>query len=535
MNIQNRYNALYSEVVTQGDTIPCDILTISGKEVLTEGLSLRPFIKLKSSSPTFLDATALTSGSAIKISGTTTDTYAFSGQHAANYGAVLNGVDGAIYIKGNSRTGSVVGIEIGNNVAKVEGDDKQDCRDAFVDTAVVEAFGTGVQFNVKDTYLCGLRNVKVQRCGVAVSVPYDAGISNSGERMSMDNVTLSICDKGLFINSSVDFVVSNSSVDFCRHSGLHFGSNASYSKVTFTDAHFEECNDEGVIVSDTATYTKNSASIKGAKIVPTTIKTADLAEGQSLPTGGRVDGKACPRISLFKGKFELAIRDATIVYSKPSHNANSGLFLADDNVLILDASNIRFTNYKQAISKSLIVNYNWNFNEAMDGGDLEGWEFGASSNIAISSSDDEVFDGSDNSLKFECTGGDDGSNYAVMSTDLFDVEAGQRLINQHVVFGGASAGLVRVQAKIYQYHEDNNGGLTELKVNNSLGAMFKDLYNDTDDVAYNAGARDMWFKEKELHDALIVQGANKAKLEITVSALNVGDIVYLGAAFVNKV
>ena len=529
MTIQSEYDLKYNAALSNGSSLPVEAVTISGGHIITNTLVMNPWVKIKSDSPAYLNFSANQNATAIDISNRQNINEPMLA--VSNMGPCLDGSHGVIAVEGDGMTNSMLAVSIGNDIAGGI------CRDVEVNNIAITGFATGVEFKSKDTYLCKISNSRIQSCMVGVSVPYDVDMVNSGERHSIINTVFGSCGEGISVdNAGIEFNIINTSLDFCQKTALRLGVNSGYQKISFTDCHLEGSNNEALIISHSNSGSGIFVDLKSCKIVPT--NGSDPVRG-GLPTGARPDGKSLPRDALFKGKMNLVLDGLVIAYNYPSHNANAGFFLVDNDVNLISAENISYIGYKQVIAASKVLNDNWLFDGTLNAAgdkldvtnDIEGWSYVTSQNIDAELSSDQVFMGSDKSLKFTCTG---ASNWFVMEGSVFNVNPNDKILNQNAVYGGLSTGKIRVQWQLLQYKEDGNGNLILLDESVSSGSDFQDLYNDTNDPSYNNGDRNMWFKEKTLTERVIKSGATKAKIKITVSSMDSGDIIYLGAITANR-
>lgn len=116
---------------------------------------------------------------------------------------------------------STSGITFGNLVAC-----NLDCRDAAIRNVNVIGFRNALKWGTYNTFMCGLRDCNLSRCydGLVTPTP----LSNSGERMWLDNVTVGNMANDAFVgNSSGKYTLTNCSIDFIGRDAFHCGPKSS--------------------------------------------------------------------------------------------------------------------------------------------------------------------------------------------------------------------------------------------------------------------------------------------------------------------
>jgi hypothetical protein len=606
------YEHLIRLAVSNGINMPLPRIKIKGKYLFSAEMELYPWIKFEVDGPTILDFTSLSDDGRGLVLTNEHSVPDVAYKNAANTGPIFSNV---VFIDGPGKTtddpSNTVGITTGNSV--YDSDELQDFRDVLLSNIVVTGFQRLYDFIPNDNYLQTIRDAHFEGAGEYVMY-FNGTNKNSGERITIMNSVLGGSPNGVYMNSdAVDLNFISSSLDFCRNWAFYFGAASGYQKVTLTDCHLEVCNDLWFAKSESALQIKPYLTIKDCKLLP--------RNSDTTLDNVRADKRSVPRIPLFQGAMNLKIDGLVVPYEYTMSNAESGLFLCDDDVRIVSCNGVEFVGWRQPISQHLVLNRNWNFNEftvgeTIQGKNVKGWNNYSALGLTAEISDDDGFYNSSVSIKLTGTQAD---NYYVIESNLFSVENSKNLINQQVIKATNSTGNLNVTATIVPYNKGNpnqgikrpittlgrNGTFAEvicpdphnlvvgseimitgcdqtnrngLQTVNSVfdeytfgyclnndgsdyaatttdGIYFEEtelvvvgetvayndsfsaIYQDTTNVSYT-GDRDYWARAKlvfdhtPLKDVLI--GVTHAKFLVTVSELDVGDVVYLGGALVSK-
>lgn len=343
--IKSKANDVLSNLGVQCVNVP------AGKYPCLTKFTTPPWIQFKSDGMVTFDYSGYSTPSeAIKVSN---DDETFDDdKNAASNSKVFSG---RFYVKGpGTGVAGAVGIRWGNTSAS-----GADFRDVVLGDIVVQEFLTPIVIHGYNTYINAFKDSRFELGGNAVVyLPDSAGV-NSGERMYFNNVTIAGAVNGL-VNDDIgsELLFDGCSFDFCRDRAANISDTAGFQLLAFNMTHFENCNDVCVI-EGTSTDRDLSVSITSSSILPKN----NVKDG-SLPFG-RTDGLSVPRTELFKDYMNLTMNGVSINgYNNRLNTAEVGLFMCDENVSLSEAKGITFTGFTQSISRSLINNYNWKFNES---------------------------------------------------------------------------------------------------------------------------------------------------------------------------
>lgn len=323
----------------------------AGKYPCSTKFTTPPWIQFKSDGiVTFDYSNYSTPSEAIKVSN---DSETFDNDKSAASNAKV--FSGRFYVKGPGKdVTDTVGIRWGNTSAI-----GVDFRDAILGDIVVQEFSIPLVIHGFNTYINAFKDSRFELGGnTIVYLPDSTGV-NSGERMYFNNVTIAGAVNGL-VNDDIgsELLFDSCSFDFCRDRAANISDSAGFQLLAFNMTHFENCNDICVI-EGTSSDRGLAVSINSSSILPKN----NVKDG-SLPFG-RTDGLSVPRTELFKGYMNLTMNGISINgYNNRLNTAEVGLFMCDEDVSLSEAKGITFTGFTQSISRSLINNYNWKFNES---------------------------------------------------------------------------------------------------------------------------------------------------------------------------
>jgi len=435
----------------------------------------------------------------------------------------LNGLAGAIFINGPGASTSSVGLDVGDSTSHAGQD--QDFRDTSVAKVRVMNFGTCIKIRRYDTYLLNFdMGGAAEQCGTALST--DTGYnSNSGERMSFKNWTFASSTYGFVDNQDAfDVLFDNDSFDFLTSDALQFNGVAGYQKVAVTNSHFE--NVSGYLVN---------SSISEPVLQPTSQNFLNVIFLDDKWVSTSNSGNA-PNRELFYGVMNLDVHNLYVGGFQNYSNAAAGMFMVDPNVNVTRFDGVTFNGFEQLTAKQLLVNSDPFFAQGTVGADLQAapmpsWTASSANNIAAVVDTTHVWTtyGGTQSIKFTCTG---GSNYYVLRSDRFPVKAADHLLADLAYYGGTSTGTVTMQMRYLFY--SNDASIPFVPDATGYGDNMSTVYGETGDPAYTGG-RAWWAKPNNKRDAYVPTGYDWAQLEVQISAMNNGDVVWLGFAGVNKI
>lgn len=443
---QAAHDAAYDALVTAGDTLGGGAVFIpSGSYKLDSGLDWRPFVKMHLGGHVHFDFTDLsTSGVAFTLSNADGPTLS-SGKNAANIGEFITG--GSIYLEGPGVGGTSIGVKFGNfsDLADVRA-----FRDVLLANMVISSFYQLVSHGNYDTFFAGMHNIRLETGGAACIIAPTATNGNSGEAVNYTRMVMAQAPLGVDLTTiGLDFAFHQSSFDFLDESALRINSGAGYSNIRFRDCHFESCNDTAIVDCNLASYNHMSVLIDGVKLIPT---------NNSSAIDRAIEGESLPRTELFQGKFDLYLGNMHIAgYSQPSHAANYGMFMCNADVRVHKFGTVYFTDYKQILSRALILNNNWNFTTGtagtvLDLSEIDGWLFvNWDAKISADLSTTQTFDGAVNSLRLTNAASGTTASYYSLTSDAFPVKPAQKLNCSTAIYGGTSTGDLRVQSLLRYY------------------------------------------------------------------------------------
>lgn len=199
---------------------------------------------------------------------------------AGNHSAVLNGTNGAIFLRGPGRTVSTMsGINFGNTETG-----KAPCRNVQFKNVIVVGFQNGIKFNLKNTYLTYFDGCHFEQNHYNVFIPAQTS-TDSGERISMNNCTLAACgDSHLNVQASgIDINFINCSFDFSHAYAIRVGANAGYSKFSFDNCHFEDWDQTFMYCEGTVTLANLSFYFTNSLFLPRAQGNTALTNSPSRP------------------------------------------------------------------------------------------------------------------------------------------------------------------------------------------------------------------------------------------------------------
>jgi len=437
---------IYNTATSMGTYIPANIIRVPfGRYKMDSNFRIDPWIKLKTLSPVELDFTGMSnSANAIKVSVAGAPTLPGTWSNGRKIGpfpsAVLNGVDGVLSIIGPGTSGSSIGVSVGNE-SDIGSGIQYDARDIMFSNINVSDFYNILRFNKYDTYLSCFNDCVFSGGTVCVMFQQPAGTSsNSGENMKFFNCTFGSCDQGIVLDASgYDLVFNGCSLDYLRDFCLKINTGINRNRIVFDDCHIENCYDVGGFISTISSPTV-SVGLNNCRMVVAN-------NGWRGISGTRSDGGALARIPLFQGPMNLTLNNVAIAGYENHTITTNGLFLCDASVNVISASGVRFSGYKQIISRSSILNHNWKFSDTtvsngatLDFGSVPGWIYdNGAANFSGTISNTYGFDGSTLSLKVSRTGSSSGW-YRIISEEATPITALDRLASQLVIRAPSTTG-----------------------------------------------------------------------------------------------
>jgi hypothetical protein len=447
-----------------------EILTPANEYDFTTGLTLRPWIKFRSLGHVVFDfQAAATTITALRIhnEGETNGDF----KNASSNGKLFTG-QFAVIGPGKS-VGTSIGFDIGNSVA---GAATANYRDSILGDIVCQDFVKPLKIRGFDTFLTSIQNARFELGGANVVEFPDSGGVNSGERMPFFNSTFAGGDNAILMNDlGTELVSLVCSYDFCDDSVLDVTDLAGFQSLSFDGNHFENSNDN-FLMRGPSTDRKLAINIKNSTILP--------KNNDNTKTLVRTDLTSGPRIALFTGHLSLSIDGLTFSgYNNDLHSAVQGLFMCDDDVIVASAKNIVFSGTTQSVSKSMIRNFNWDFNTSTTAAVIEdirdaGWYvFSRSNGIDSSIVASNGFDGSAKALRLSST-------FALTEQFTFANEPAafdsQQIGSNVILFGGTTVGALTVQTTIRFFREGSGSsgpvaGLTRTSTTATANIVAHDL------------------------------------------------------------
>lgn len=445
------------------DTIGAPVLHLTQAEYLLDGrISLPPWMKLRSRRGTMLDFSAMTDwsgGGAVRINNELFPRSATpSGRSAANMSPTLSGGDGTLYIKGPGQdVAGSIGVDVGGTAA---GPDATDNRDIHGEKFVISHFHTGLKFRRFDTYLNAYRTFRIEDVRVKLHFEGPTG-TNSGERIHFDDFVLgaatSASDDAAILHDvdAFDVTFTNGSVDYCWGGVARLTPNSRYAKLSFWHQHWENANDDGFIKREGGSVNRLFVVMNDHKWVPRTNAVAGR-----VPVGARPDGKSTARTPYFKGKMAVSMRNVMVGGLERHHReATAGLYMFDADVEIVDLGAVVFNDQQDLhFSRSLLRNYNYNFNYSSGGSDLStvptpGWRYYDAVRPTFTTAFDttRTYDGSAASLMITAT--NTGSNYYNLISDPVTARPGQSVKAIPVFNGEGTTSAFKVEWWVIVYRK----------------------------------------------------------------------------------
>lgn len=452
--IQSMIDRIVNKSIANGSNLGVDeIVGEAGVYPCTTGITTKPWIKFRSKGNVVLDyGLAATSVTALRID----NEGEINGdlKNASSNGDIFNG---SFVLEGPGQSGTSVGVDLGNSVA---GTANANFRDAGLGTIIVQSFSEILKVRGFDTYLVNFQNFRLELGGAnAINFPDSSG-QNSGERMMFINGTIAGALNAVLLNDlGTELIFMGCSFDFCGNSVLDVTDLAGFQSVSFIGSHFENSSDM-FLMRGPSTDRRLAVNISSSTVLPKN-------EDTSLPLT-RSDGLSVPRIALFQGHMNLSINGLQFNgYNKTLNTAESGLFMCDDSVVLSNADNITFTGSSQSVSKSKIINNNWDFDDSLVGAVIEDvrdagfYCYSRSNGIDSAIVNTNTFDGSAAALQLNST-------FAL--TEQFTLATEPALIQSNtvgsnvVLRGGTTTGLVTTQITTRYFREGagSSGILTGL-------------------------------------------------------------------------
>lgn len=405
------------------------------------GLSIPPWVKLRAAGGVVFDF----SNAPTNTTGIRSENAAPSGAGGtapAHRGPFIDGSGGAFDIVGPGATGTSIGLDLGQSVTG--GADRDDFRDVDLKALFITGWGVGLRWRNKSTHQNSLEKVRIENYATYGMVFEDGVSNNAGERLGFRHGA--IAKPGLSTGVAISMkstgwgaTFDHYSFDYNRGGVLAMDAVSKDLKVRFLNGCWFEGN------TNDAEFTRIGGSLSDniqivvddALFIRTTSKT-------TVPPGARTDGESMPRAPIAKGAFDFVFGNIAVSYKKPYHLANEGLFMCDDAVRAICRGGIKFPDYAQFPSRSLISHWNYDFskerstNAGLTTSGISGWiRRGDLLNMTVAMDAVTTFAPSDRSLKFSCSA---AGGYATIQGDAFPVSPGQTIMGQVVARGGLSTG-----------------------------------------------------------------------------------------------
>lgn len=596
--LQTAINDRVSQATSTGMTIgimPCYIA--GGHYLFTSAVTMRPWTHIRAIGNLWLDFSGMTSGRAVYIHNNDAPVWETSSAggrcNAGNLSPAFGGINGAFYLSGNSRDGTVIGVRLGPDSYQAGG--QYAVRDVRLEGFQIANFAVGIEVSSKNTYLCEIRDFNLNRCGTGLRTELGAtGAQNAGERMTASSGEIGSCYIGVHIDNDTAWTFNDVSIDFpTGEAAILFGENCRYNVHYLNNMHIEGAT--GAYIKSncqTASYSKSVSGVTsgtGGKarfsatahgfavgrllwqegftetsyngyarvaVVSTdwyetiidyvsddtgTVKAMDaihqpyvVCKNIHIVTANSYvpAWPNAPAQALFKGNMTLDIDGLFVGGYGHKSAAAAGMFMVDDAVTVKRIRDVSFTGWRQMVAKQLLANSDPYFAQGVVGeADITTWgrPTAGSNNMDLAVDGTTVWSGGGGTRSLKFTP-TGGSNFYVLRGDRFNVVAGERLIANLAVYGGVSVGgQVSLEIKFWS---SSNADLPVTSMAAS-GDTLDDIYGDVNDPAYT-GDRLWWAKMSELPFVTVPLGYDQASLELTVSSVTSGD-VYIGFAGVNRI
>ncbi|PJZ18084.1 hypothetical protein CEW46_30560, partial [Bacillus cereus] len=424
------------------------IIIPAGSYLITQTLSIQLFTKFKASGPVTLRYSG--TGPLFNVRNTTDVVQYRQGylQQPFNVGNILDGSQGPLILKGSGKTSNQVGIKIGEDTLQ----SLHNTHTAWsqFSNIYLEGFQYGIRFTSKQVYITRFNNITISDCGTCISDEGATGYSNSGEQLTWTDCGFHNSDLFLEVTYSISHSFKGCSIDYNK-AGIRLGLEgvqAPYNEQRFTQCWIEASNTPSQFPLIEGLGTKGTAGhfviIDNSKIYFR-------------------DRKAD---TIIKGSLSLSIINTELFLNRYTHgNIAAGSIMCEDTVDIINAQGVMFHDNPIAISRSLAINHNSDFEaDAVGATTFTGFsQSNVSGQASLSISDTKSYSGT-KSMKI--AGG--GNTWATIQTEVLPIIGVRKLYGQARVYLSNTYAKASVKTEIVFYSEDKSTIIKTLAVSQDM-------------------------------------------------------------------